>query len=356
VRDNEYFDYSDYSSEMPANHESEYESPDSQSYTVHEPAQDAAKRFFESEPEVADYIAGYDKTRSTTKAEEYHTLEDWRTSSRYDADEEYMTRLADARRARQLRREKPGGPNPAVRVNVERTRTSGSPGDDWIPPADEEFDTFRKRYSHDILSAPSEASVKEVRPRGKAPVHRQDAPTPLTQDGSSPLRYLLAIVLFGVLGIMSFLVVNNRSLRRDLDTYQARIATIEDNVGQVARLTAEVNSYQEQVAELTQTIADFEHAEPNSSEQEEAYTPSEPEEAHVATRPSTEDNESAEMPAPPMQQVTHTVSQGDTLSRIATLHYGSNSQRYVDLISEANNITNPNNIRIDDVLIIPPLE
>ena len=364
MRDSDYFDYNNYGSEdMPEGAAHESISVDSNNYSVNEAARSATERFFESDPVPSDYVAAYERKRPaarTPKAEEFHTGGDWRTSSRYDADEEYMTRLADARRARQLRKEKAPAPNPAVRVNVEREHTSYD--DDWVPPADEEFDTFRRRYTHDILSPPSEA---EVRPRQKVPVYRDDVPPAIAPaaahhaEGPSPLRYLLAIVFVGILGIMTFLVVNNRNLRRDLDEYQARFAQVEDNTADVARLNVDIVSYQQQVTTLREDVARLELQLQHNGEDTE-YTPSPPDDTIAAARPPVEEDSDATTTPPPSppepEQTTHRVQQGDTLSRIANIHFGSNAQHYVDLISAANNITNPNNIRIDDVLIIPPRE
>jgi len=369
MRDSEYFDYNNYASEeVPesTDYKAEYEGEDTQKHKVHEEALNAASRFFESEP--SEYTDGYERRRTsrTPKSEEPQPIqpeERWHSFANFNEDEEYMTRLANARRERQRRRETSPSPNPAVRVNVERPYTSTDYSDtsDWEPIVDEEFDTFRRRNPRDILAASGE-TPKEPRGRSKTPVpvYRHDSEAAPPKDGLGPLRFLLAVVLVGILGIMTFLVVNNRSLRRDLDEYQTRLATTDDNAHEVARLTVEVNSYREQIAELEEALENIEYLNHDASDNEYDYADAngEQDETTGAARPSVEDDADVQEPTPPPapEVVTHIVQQGDTLSRIANQHFGSNAQRYVDLIANANNITNHNNIRLDEKIRRPPRE
>ena len=51
--------------------------------------------------------------------------------------------------------------------------------------------------------------------------------------------------------------------------------------------------------------------------------------------------------------VYHIVEPGQFLSRIAALHYGSTAMFYIELILEANNIINPDDIYVGQRLVIP---
>lgn len=51
---------------------------------------------------------------------------------------------------------------------------------------------------------------------------------------------------------------------------------------------------------------------------------------------------------------SYTVVSGDTLGRIAEKVYGSSSPQYVDKIQRANNMSSPDQLQIDQKLVIPP--
>jgi LysM repeat protein len=51
---------------------------------------------------------------------------------------------------------------------------------------------------------------------------------------------------------------------------------------------------------------------------------------------------------------SYTVVSGDTLGRIAEKVYGSADPKYVDKIQRANSMTNPNSLKLDQKLVIPP--
>lgn len=53
---------------------------------------------------------------------------------------------------------------------------------------------------------------------------------------------------------------------------------------------------------------------------------------------------------------TYTVRSGDTLGSISQKVYGSIEPMYLDKIQRANNLANPNNLHLDQTLIIPPKE
>lgn len=51
---------------------------------------------------------------------------------------------------------------------------------------------------------------------------------------------------------------------------------------------------------------------------------------------------------------TYTVRSGDTLERIARRYYGSGTPEYINKIARANNLINPNRLRLGQRLVIPP--
>ncbi|MEM0951807.1 MAG: LysM peptidoglycan-binding domain-containing protein [Cyanobacteria bacterium P01_H01_bin.74] len=56
----------------------------------------------------------------------------------------------------------------------------------------------------------------------------------------------------------------------------------------------------------------------------------------------------------PIQSRRYVVRNGDTLSVIAQNVYGSSAPKYIQKIQRANNITNPNRLKLNQELIIPP--
>lgn len=50
----------------------------------------------------------------------------------------------------------------------------------------------------------------------------------------------------------------------------------------------------------------------------------------------------------------HTVQNGDTLGSIALRYYGSSAPMYIDKLTRANKLTNPNALKLDQELIVPP--
>ena len=50
----------------------------------------------------------------------------------------------------------------------------------------------------------------------------------------------------------------------------------------------------------------------------------------------------------------HTVQNGDTLGSIALRYYGSSAPMYIDKLTRANKLTNPNSLKLDQELIVPP--
>ena len=376
MRDQEYYDYQIDDVRVDTSHEKGYAvDGDTQDYGGHEGARSAVERFLESD--TSDYLASYERRRRDRvvppmldEAPVSEPIEDaWRPTSRYDEDEEYMSRLANARRERQRRREQTPGPTPAVRVNVDRPRSEVESdfenGVEWASLDDNDFNSFRQRYSgQHVLSEPREARIREPRPRGSVPLHRRE-PEPAA-EGANPLRYMLAFIFVGVLALMAFLAINNRTLRRDLESYQAQIARIEDNTAEMARMEFNNLNYQEQIAELEGQVTDMQqqlyalgHGVTTASVDD-----TDADASGAAARPSTDetpvDNDGAgtaadtTTQAPAQQHVIHVVQQGDMLSRIAFAHFGSSAQAYVDKIVAANdNISNPNDIRVGQEVIIP---
>lgn len=67
--------------------------------------------------------------------------------------------------------------------------------------------------------------------------------------------------------------------------------------------------------------------------------------------------EYTETPEPPIPEPdwpkSHTVQKGETLSGIAKMYYGNGDKKHYMFIANANNISNPNLIKVGQVLIIP---
>jgi len=374
VRDQEYFGY-----DGDDRHTDTSDNPDYMNETGphgNEMARNAVERFLESES--SDYMAGYDSRRTerperperASRPEEHPspgTLDDaWRPASppNFEYDDEFMNQLANVRRERPRRREQNPAPKPAVRVNAERRRRVPVATDrhevdgDWVSPDDDDYNTFRPRPSGpDIMSPPKEARVKEPRPRGSVPVHRREPDLAEEVDGTTPLRYLLAVVFVGVLALMAFLALNNRNLRRDLSILEAQAAEVDDNAEDLERANLEIAGYQTLLEEyraeneaLYAQLNDLGHA---VSDVTPDYTP-----GYTPSRPVDESPGPEEPHAPPpvAEPVIHVVLAGQVLSRIANMHYGSTAQVYIDKIVAANNLTNPNSIREGQELIIPPRE
>ena len=372
MRDNEYFGYK--------NDEAYFDDTARTDTHTNEMARNAVERFLEAE--TSDYMAGGygtkraerpDRTELPTRAAGPVTAEldddTWCPPAPPDFtdDEEFMAQLANIRRERPRRDANPT-PKPAVRVNTERRRRTTSPVElhetdaDWAPLADKDVDAFRMRYSEDdIMSAPKEAKVKDPHARGAMPVHRRDSDRPVGSEGASPLRYLLAIMFVGVLILMAFLALNNRNLRRDLDTYQAQVARMDDNAITVESQRLEIIALNASLAEYR---ANASGPGPANEPPDTTYEPSneydDPYYEEPPNRPSSDETppyEPQPTPVPQPQQIIHVVQAGQFLSHIARDHFGIGSQHYIDLILAANpNITNPNNIREGQEIIIPPRE
>jgi len=369
MRDNEYYGYN--------NDEAHFDDMPNTDTHTNEMARNAVERFLEAE--TSDYMTGYgsrraerpDRSERTSRAAATNPAElgddTWCPPAPPDFsdDDEFMAQLANIRRERPRRETNPT-PKPAVRVNTERRRRTPAPVElhetdaDWIPLEDKDVDAFRMRYSEDdIMSAPKEAQVKEPRAKSAVPTHRREPDRPIGGEGPSPLRYLLAIVFVGVLFLMAFLALNNRNLRRDLDTYHAQIARMEDSA-------VTVESQRLEIISLNATLAEYraqasqpgnETQTPDPGPSDEYYYPpiEEPPSRPTDETPPEEPQPTPVPPAP--QQVIHIVQEGQFLSHIARLYFGSHAQHYIDLIVAANDdIPNANSIREGQAIIIPPRE
>lgn len=65
-------------------------------------------------------------------------------------------------------------------------------------------------------------------------------------------------------------------------------------------------------------------------------------------------SDSSKKPVVRIDSKRYTVKSGDTLGSIAEQAYGSSSLEYIEKIQRANNLDNPNQLKLDQVLIIPP--
>jgi len=276
-----------------------------------------------------------------------------------------MTRLADARRERQRRREQNPIPKPAVRVNVERPRRSHPvviekpPADeDWAPMPEEDFNSFRERYNEPHVMAPREAKAAE-RTRKPAP-KRADAPV----DGPNPLRWMLAFIALGALVLMSFLAINNRNLRLDVARHEAAAASAGDYATDMARLRLDIEEYRAYIvdlrngynaqAEQLRELGHYPGADPYYGYNDYPYSPTEETPSRPADEAGSEPEPPAQPPQQPPAQVVHVVQDGQFLSHVAFQHFGSSSLHYINLIVEANGLPSADNVYIGQELIIPP--
>lgn len=281
---------------------------------------------------------------------------------KYDEDEEYMSRLADARRERQRRSEKNPVPKPAVRVNVERPRRSQpavvldkpQADEEWAPMAEEDFENFRKRYSEPHVMTPRDTKTSE-RTRSTTSVRR----TSDVAEGPNPLRYMLAFIVLGVLALMVILAVNNRNLRLDVARLETNAATVNNNAAELVTMSLERDYYQGEVASLREENTMLREQLGYGNEEYDLPYTTDPEGTTTA-RPDDEAGTTSQtdiVPPPAPAPVIHIVQSGQVLSRIANYHFGSSAQRYIDLIVAANeNLTDPNDIYVGQELIIPVLD
>jgi len=337
-----------------------------------EMARSAVERFLEAET-ADDDISEHNRKSTHIRHDEMTEPEGIKRSTsakKLDDDEEYMTRLADARRERQRRKEQNPVPKPAVRVNAERPRRSHSlaiekpPTDEeWTPMAEEDFESFRKRYNEPHVMAPREAKAKSSERTRKKTVSRRSSERPT--EGPNPLRYLLVAVALFVLGVMMVMAFNNRNLRLDVARLEASATGSIEDAAEIVSLSLAIEEYRHELASLQEDFdAQYnlllEHGIIAGDDYVgDDYTPP------VDTTPTRPEDEAEPPPQPPAEPppppqppapVTHIVQQGQFLSHIAFAHFGSSATRYVELIANANNLAYPFPIQIGQELTIPVLE
>lgn len=369
MREREHFvyEYDDDSISDERTHESEYHDYDdthdydnSNEYG-NEMARSAVERFLEAE----SVDTHTEPEHVHLQQEELPGSEDTKRSvpaAKLNNDEEYMNRLADARRERQRLREQNPVPKPAVRVNVERPRRSQPfvidkpPADeDWTPMPADEFDSFRKRYSDPHVMAPREVKANE-RTRNTAAAPRRDADAPV--EGPNPLRYMLFILSFGVLLLMALLAFNNRTLRLDIARHEAMATSANEYTAEVARLGLALDEYRADNAGLRNDVESLtaQLMELGYYTGTGYYNPDAPPPYGTPGRPADEAGYTpAEAPPPPPAPgpVVHIVERGQNLTRIANQHFGSSTPHYINLIVAANNLASPDDIFIGQELTIP---
>lgn len=201
--------------------------------------------------------------------------------------------------------------------------------------------------------------MKEPRTHGAAPPRRKE-PQPQA-DGPNPMRYLVAFIVVGVLGIMAVMTFNNRNLRRELDEIQGQEATIEAQAVTIQSLELDIDGYRAQVAGLTAERDGYRAQVQAQAPQDGQGDPAAANGAAGAPtgETTTDDGAGAEDTTPPADTGprTHVVQRGDSLSRIARIYFGSDSLTYQNLILAANpQITDPDDIRIGQEINIPPRE
>jgi len=135
--------------------------------------------------------------------------------------------------------------------------------------------------------------------------------------------------------------------------YRAQATQTDDFAAEFIMVQLERDSYREQVANLEADLEEARQQGPISNDNDpdtQGDTPSRP-----IDETSGGDPAPPQPPNPPAP-IIHIVESGQVLSRIANQHFGSSAQFYIDLIAQANNLANPNDIYIGQRLTIPVLE
>ncbi|MCL2363027.1 MAG: LysM peptidoglycan-binding domain-containing protein, partial [Defluviitaleaceae bacterium] len=148
-------------------------------------------------------------------------------------------------------------------------------------------------------------------------------------------------------------------LRQELASAEGQPNGVVDYSPEMARMQieltqyrSELEQYRDYVAALEAQLEELGYA---SSEQYEPYQ----EESYVPGdgRPHYDYTPDPDPPTvePQPEYTIHVVQAGQFMSHIARMHFGSNSQFYIDLIVAANDdITDPGRIREGQEIIIPP--
>lgn len=201
---------------------------------------------------------------------------------------------------------------------------------------------------------------KRPTPNRKPPQNRpqRQAVDPFTKRSphkskkSPVILYIVAGASFLFLAFFLFLLVSFFSLRNEVryleetiyDLEPERLAQLENQVSYLMYQNEELTAYNETLHNIIDNLEfNYNIAVPYYQvyySQNGDYSPYVP--TYVGTGNVTTGG-----------PTTHIVESGQSLSSIAALHFGSSSQIYIDAIMEANEMTNPNVLALNQELIIP---
>ena len=247
-------------------------------------------------------------------------------------------------------------PRPAVRVNVptehpiqdsHKAQESRRPSreEHYEATSDEDLDGFRQRFNPgELVSSPRNPN-RPVRP-GQSRDVRKDRMRVESRDMEtvSPLRWILAAAVIGVLVLIVFLVIRMNSFagyRDEVESYRASA-----QLAQAQRDTAisNYNSLQQRYDNLRDEMDNM--TANNQATDEQGGRPTDP----------TGETPPGQPPAV-NEPFTHVVVPGEFLSTIARRFFpGVDVNDAMAHIQAVNNITNPDHIQIGQPLEITPME
>ncbi|MCL2462684.1 MAG: LysM peptidoglycan-binding domain-containing protein, partial [Defluviitaleaceae bacterium] len=236
----------------------------------------------------------------------------------------------------------------------------GSSGDD--------YSGFKRKYDErDYFTAPRKtagpgAAPGSSRPAAAAGSSRKTPPQDDYEyeetESSGLLKIIFAVTAIVFLIVLIFLCVKINSLNKQLNTALAANAASGDSATlQLAndQLTQQNTDLKNQVNTLTQQLNGL-GAQPGDNTQPTDGTPATAPPATSSpggSTPATAKPDATTTPASPGAGKTYTVVGGDTLSKIAQNEYGSSSKDNIQKIVDANGITDPNSLKVGQVLTIP---
>lgn len=338
----------------------------------------------------------------TSVAEQNHYEEELEDNNKWEGNTPWVEDQWTEAGGHIRRRDNPG-PRPAVKVNASIPAASRNPE----PPSpksrpksrylfleeDDEFATFRQRYSRDRTKkresgeeqdqlAPAIVRTAEpVRPitppsnrlqqEEQEPPRRPKRKRPPAEDIGfyqeeayvssgmpAPLRWMIVAIMVLMLAMMAFLIYRNSIVGRELEEANYRLVSLPVIQGDLTLIQLELYSAEETIAGLeaenARLAAIVEGMPTNITEDDIEYGQQDDTYPYgtVNGAETTQQPLAATPPAAPTSR-THTVVTGDTLYRISVQFFGNGSQANIERIMSANNITDPDTIQVGMQLNIP---
>ncbi len=170
-------------------------------------------------------------------------------------------------------------------------------------------------------------------------------------DGAIVTKVVYAIGLFVILVILCVMVIRINSVNAKLKAAEARLAAIDDTAVEYNTLKIDYDGLVEQNKLLSDELEAL-RTNPSAGTQAPTQTNLSVSNGTSATPAptATQSPTISATPKPSSNQVTHTVAQGETLSKISSLYYGSSNQ--YKKIKDANNLTG-DDLKVGQKLIIP---